>query len=217
MFHKNEHGFGVLEILIVLVLIAIVVILAINKFGPVKSKEITELCHTNMKAIEWAEKLYYREHQAYTTDISDLKKYIGHIDQIMCPTDQMPYKLTLTEFGFSVREGGNGTHGNISDGIYSWEKTKIHEEPEAVGEESIEEEYEVEVESLPWVLMVVPLVLVILGLLIWSLVWVYQDAEQRGKSGWLVILMVFLLNWPVSLLVWLVFRPERTPAESLRL
>jgi len=55
--------------------------------------------------------------------------------------------------------------------------------------------------------LLVPFGLVILGLLIWSLVWVYGDAEKRGKPGWLVVLLVLFLDWPISLLVWLVFRP----------
>jgi hypothetical protein len=48
----------------------------------------------------------------------------------------------------------------------------------------------------------------ILGLLIWSLVWVYRDAEARGKPGWAVSLLVLLLKWPISLLLWIVFRPQ---------
>lgn len=63
-------------------------------------------------------------------------------------------------------------------------------------------------ENVIWIILGIPFFLVILGLLIWSLVWVYRDAEKRGKSGLIVALMVFLLNWPISLLVWLVFRPE---------
>jgi hypothetical protein len=39
--------------------------------------------------------------------------------------------------------------------------------------------------------------------------WVYRDAESRGKSGWLVILLV--LNFPVGLIAWLVFRPAPKP------
>ena len=54
---------------------------------------------------------------------------------------------------------------------------------------------------------VIPFALLILGLVVWSLVWVYGDAEKRGKPGWIVVLMVLFLDWPVSLLVWLVFRP----------
>lgn len=57
-------------------------------------------------------------------------------------------------------------------------------------------------------LVILPLGLVVLGLLVWSLIWVYGDAEKRGKPGWLVALLVFLLDWPISLLVWLVFRPD---------
>jgi hypothetical protein len=52
--------------------------------------------------------------------------------------------------------------------------------------------------------------LIILGLIIVaSLIWVYGDAEERGKPGCLVVLMVLLLTWPIGLVVWLVFRPQR--------
>lgn len=63
-------------------------------------------------------------------------------------------------------------------------------------------------EHIIWIIFLIPISIVLLVLLIWSLVWVYGDAEKRGKPGWAVALMVFLLNWPISLLVWVVFRPE---------
>ena len=69
-------------------------------------------------------------------------------------------------------------------------------------------------EALLWIFIGIPFILAVLALLVWSLIWVYQDAEKRGKPGWLVLLMVLFLNWPVSLLVWAVFRPE--PKESLK-
>jgi TRAP-type mannitol/chloroaromatic compound transport system permease small subunit len=53
-----------------------------------------------------------------------------------------------------------------------------------------------------------PFIATVLGLLVASLIWVYRDAEVRNKSGTLVVLLVLLLNWPLSLLLWLVFRPE---------
>ena len=59
-----------------------------------------------------------------------------------------------------------------------------------------------------WITGLTLFLLVILGLLVWSLVWVYRDAEMRGKSGLLVVLLVFLANWPISLLAWIVFRPD---------
>jgi hypothetical protein len=63
-------------------------------------------------------------------------------------------------------------------------------------------------EELIWILFIIPLVLVLLGLLIWSLIWVYGDAKKRGKPGWAVVLLVLLLEWPISLLLWIVFRPD---------
>ena len=57
-------------------------------------------------------------------------------------------------------------------------------------------------------IIILPLALVVLGLLVWSLVWVHGDAEKRGKPGWLVVLLVLFLDWPISLVVWLVFRPD---------
>ena len=53
-----------------------------------------------------------------------------------------------------------------------------------------------------------PFLAAVLGLLVASLIWVYRDAEARNKSGALVVLLVLLLNWPLSLLLWLVFRPD---------
>jgi len=62
----------------------------------------------------------------------------------------------------------------------------------------------------PIVLSLLPGTLIggILVLYLWSGVWVYRDAERRGKPAWLVTLLVLLLSWPLSLAVWVVLRPE---------
>ena len=39
-----------------------------------------------------------------------------------------------------------------------------------------------------------------------SLVWVYRDAEARGKSGPLMAVLAWF-TWPWGLLIWLVARP----------
>ncbi|NUM56972.1 MAG: hypothetical protein HUU46_25360 [Candidatus Hydrogenedentes bacterium] len=46
------------------------------------------------------------------------------------------------------------------------------------------------------------------GVYVYSIVWAYGDAERRGKSGCLVALLVFLVSWPLGLILWIVFRPE---------
>lgn len=43
---------------------------------------------------------------------------------------------------------------------------------------------------------------------IYSAVWAYGDAEQRGKPGCLVAILVLFFSWPLGLILWIVFRPE---------
>lgn len=45
----------------------------------------------------------------------------------------------------------------------------------------------------------------IIGLLIG--IWVYKDAEKRGKSGVLWLLVVWLVPFPIGLIIWLIVRP----------
>ena len=62
--------------------------------------------------------------------------------------------------------------------------------------------------GLAGVTMLIALVLfaVFATLMIWSLVWVAQDAEARNRPAWLLVLLM-LVTWPLGLLVWLVARP----------
>ncbi len=46
-----------------------------------------------------------------------------------------------------------------------------------------------------------------------SVIWAYGDAESRGKSGCLVALLVAFLAWPLGLLIWLIFRPEKRAGQ----
>jgi hypothetical protein len=48
------------------------------------------------------------------------------------------------------------------------------------------------------------------GLSAWCGVWAYKDAQRRGKPGALVGFLVFLITFPVGIVAWIAFRPERT-------
>lgn len=43
---------------------------------------------------------------------------------------------------------------------------------------------------------------------IWVMVWGYNDAEKRGKSGCLVLLLFLFLAFPLNIILWLIIRPE---------
>ena len=47
-----------------------------------------------------------------------------------------------------------------------------------------------------------------------SVGWAARDAESRGKSGCLVAALVAFVSWPLSLLMWIVFRPESTTDKN---
>jgi hypothetical protein len=57
------------------------------------------------------------------------------------------------------------------------------------------------------------IIMIIIGLVaivfyVWSVIWSYYDARRRGKSAWLVALMVLFMVWPVGLVIWLMLRPQ---------
>jgi high-affinity K+ transport system ATPase subunit B len=58
------------------------------------------------------------------------------------------------------------------------------------------------------IIFVILICLVFFVIYIASLVWVYRDAERRGKSGILVALLIALISWPIGLLVWLLVRDK---------
>lgn len=62
-------------------------------------------------------------------------------------------------------------------------------------------------------IVVVPLIVAAIYFSIASFVWLYRDAEERGKKGWTALLLVLLTGWPISFLWWFWLRPkgERHP------
>ncbi len=57
-------------------------------------------------------------------------------------------------------------------------------------------------------LFVIPMLLACAWAVIASTLWLYRDAEARGKNGFLVIAFVFLTGWPLSFLWWHLLRPQ---------
>jgi len=51
--------------------------------------------------------------------------------------------------------------------------------------------------------------LILIGLFIWSLSWIYDDARRRGRSGFLALVFAFAACYPLSLIWWLWLRPPR--------
>lgn len=56
--------------------------------------------------------------------------------------------------------------------------------------------------------VVLPAVIAILLLSIWSLIWLFCDARKRSKNGLLAIIFVLITGWPLSFLWWFWLRPQ---------
>ncbi len=54
--------------------------------------------------------------------------------------------------------------------------------------------------------------LVCIGLFVWSLIWICQDAGRRGKNGFGAFIFAIAACYPLSLLWWLWLRPPRLRA-----
>lgn len=55
--------------------------------------------------------------------------------------------------------------------------------------------------------------LIVIGLLVWSLLWVHRDATERGhENAGLIALLCFICNWPFSLLMYMLMR-KKMPFE----
>jgi hypothetical protein len=57
---------------------------------------------------------------------------------------------------------------------------------------------------------VASIVLFIAIVYVTSLVWVWQDARQRGKSSLVTVLFILLTGWPASFIWWFWLRPPST-------
>lgn len=62
----------------------------------------------------------------------------------------------------------------------------------------------------PLQILFILLIAIILTAVVGSLFWAVNDAEKRGRSGCLILLLFFLLPWPTGLIIWLLVRPQTT-------
>jgi hypothetical protein len=58
------------------------------------------------------------------------------------------------------------------------------------------------------------IVIILLGLTIWSLVWISKDAKKRGKSSFGAVFFAISAAYPISLLWWLWLRPALLSRRS---
>ena len=109
----KDHGFTLIELMIVIVIIGIISSIALAKYDNLSDDAKKNACRANMRTIAGQETIYFAGHDTFTSDMS----LIG-MERVICPTSTV-YQVEVPEsnvFNITCPEG----HGSINDGVPSW-------------------------------------------------------------------------------------------------
>ena len=101
---KRFHGFSLMEVMIVVVIIGILAALAYPNLEKYLKRARQTEAKTNLSAIYTAQKIYFTLHQSYTKDINELDLSLAQGD---------PYTFTIQEAPTSTFKAQ--AEGNIDD------------------------------------------------------------------------------------------------------
>ena len=101
---KRFHGFSLMEVIIVVVIIGILAALAYPNLEKYLKRDRQTEAKTNLSAIYTAQKIYFTLHQSYAEDINELHLSLAQGD---------PYTFTIQEASTSTFKAQ--AEGNIDD------------------------------------------------------------------------------------------------------
>lgn len=118
----KKKGFTLIELMIVVVIIGILAAIAIPKFNDVSESAKRNACRANMRTIASQEVIYFAGNGNYTDVLGDLG-----MTGVVCPGAKVAHTLTVGALGgvvsqsFTITCPNSPTHGNIDNGIASWQ------------------------------------------------------------------------------------------------
>ena len=84
---KNEQGFTLIELMVVVIIIGILVAIAVPLYGGVQARARDNACMANVRTLNGAMAMYYAEHYEFPGDVGELES-AGFIQEIPeCPND----------------------------------------------------------------------------------------------------------------------------------
>lgn len=120
---KNESGFTLIEILIVVLIIGIIAALAIPNLMSAQKTAWAKTCKANRGTLEAAAELYKMQSGAYPTAVKDMWKGVGGYEAVMTRDMDCPM--------VAVTPGNPATQYDIDDqtGVVTCKKVTANEHP----------------------------------------------------------------------------------------
>jgi len=92
---RNEQGFTLIELMVVVIIIGILVAIAVPLYGGVQARARENACAANVRTLNGAVAMYHAETGEFPTEVSDLED-AGFIQEMPnCPND--PHNETAYE------------------------------------------------------------------------------------------------------------------------
>ncbi|HEY8296753.1 MAG TPA: prepilin-type N-terminal cleavage/methylation domain-containing protein [Candidatus Baltobacteraceae bacterium] len=101
---KNQRGFTLIEMMVVVAIIAILAALLIPNFSRARAQAQTATCISNLKTIGTALELYYTDHQYYPTATTQA------IDKTYLQATGSPLNGYLNQVPVDPAAGGSGSY-----------------------------------------------------------------------------------------------------------
>jgi prepilin-type N-terminal cleavage/methylation domain-containing protein len=91
--HRDQKGFTLVELMVVVVIIGILVAIAIPVFRNISEKAQTNACHANLRVIDGAVSMWVLENSQTTGNggtpvaltLNDLSSFIDDAENVACP------------------------------------------------------------------------------------------------------------------------------------
>ncbi len=107
---KNERGFTIMELLVVIVIIGVLAAIGVPAYNNMTKKAKETACQANVRTIHTAAGMYYAEKNEANSvdntrsDAGGLEDYLSNIEDIKCPydtddSDKQGYKVKIDADG----------------------------------------------------------------------------------------------------------------------
>ncbi len=103
---KNQKGFTIMELMIVIVIIGILIAIAVPAYNSFRARAQERACQSNMRTLKTAAAIYFADTNTDATAVTDLTPYLDNAEGITCPTTNATYTVEGTTITCA-------THGSL--------------------------------------------------------------------------------------------------------